>query len=230
MTRWNGRLGVIADVATIGMIVLAIGVLVLRRGPSTPPASPLNAVESAPPIEFEELPVMGDQSARVLLIEFSDYQCPFCKRHESVTFPKLKSTYIDTGKIQYAFAHNPLTTIHPFARTIASAAVCAGEQGQFWPMHRRMFAERVDDEHHIASAADAVGLNMPPFVTCLQDPAIGERRVERDIAIARSFGLEATPGFLLARILPSGKAAPLATIKGAQPFDVFSQAIDGALR
>ena len=86
-----------------------------------------------------DAPALGRPDAPVTLVEFSDYQCPFCGRFFSATLSTLKRDYIDTGKVRYVFRDYPLAQIHPQARKAAEAAHCAGDQGKYWEMHDRLF-------------------------------------------------------------------------------------------
>lgn len=92
-------------------------------------------------IDKGHLPLLGNDKASVIMVEFSDLQCPFCRQFFTTTFPQIKKDYIDTGKIQFAFRHLPLTS-HPMARPFANAAECANEQGKFWEMHDIIFKKQ----------------------------------------------------------------------------------------
>jgi len=83
--------------------------------------------------------IMGKKDAPVTMIEFSDYQCPFCRRFFETTLPTLKAEYVETGKVRYVFRDFPLDQIHPHARKAAEAAHCAGDQGKYWEMHDLLF-------------------------------------------------------------------------------------------
>jgi protein-disulfide isomerase len=87
-------------------------------------------------------PFKGAPDARVTVVEFSDYQCPFCGRHARETLPKIDETYIKTGKVKYVFRDFPLERIHPNAVKAAEAARCAGESGKYWEMHNRLFGDQ----------------------------------------------------------------------------------------
>src|SRR5712691_1751168 len=90
------------------------------------------------PISIANEPVMGDRAAKVAVIEYSDFQCPFCARYAKETFPQITSDYVDTGKVKYAFHDLPLD-FHKYAFKAAEAAHCAGDQGKFWEMHGLLF-------------------------------------------------------------------------------------------
>ncbi len=88
---------------------------------------------------LDGLPSKGSDGAKITLVEFSDFQCPFCARFFSETLSQLTTDYIDTGKVRLVYAHFPLISIHPNAQKAAEAASCAAEQGKFWEMHDLMF-------------------------------------------------------------------------------------------
>jgi protein-disulfide isomerase len=99
-------------------------------------------------------PMLGHTGAPLTPIEFSDYQCPYCRRFFGTTLAALKAEYIDTGKLRYVFRNFPIDRIHPFARKAAEAAHCAGDQGQYWEMHDRLF--------HNPKALQVEQLRTPP--------------------------------------------------------------------
>lgn len=91
-----------------------------------------------------DLPVLGKENAKVTLIEFSDYQCPFCARHFTQTEPQIKKEYIDTGKVKFYYRDFPLPQIHPGAQKAAEAARCAGDQNKYWQYHDVIFQNQTD--------------------------------------------------------------------------------------
>lgn len=95
-------------------------------------------------VEAGDLPISGDQNAKVTLIEFSDYECPFCERHFTQTEPQLKSEYIDKGLVKFYYRDFPLSQIHPGAQKAAEAARCAGDQGKYWEYHDLLFQNQAN--------------------------------------------------------------------------------------
>src|SRR4029453_6325636 len=111
---------------------------------------------------------IGAPSAKVVMIEFSDYQCPFCGRYANETFAPLMAQYVNTGKIRYIFKNFPLEGIHPLAEKAAEAAECMGEQGKYWEAHERLFKnQKALDAKQLSEHALALGLNVPKFQQCL---------------------------------------------------------------
>jgi protein-disulfide isomerase len=111
-------------------------------------------------------PTLGRDDAPITIVEFSDYQCPFCARHAATAFSQLKTQYVDTGKVRYVFRDLPAAAIHAQARKAAEAAHCAGDQGMYWQMHDTLFANQMrllpeDLKRHAA----AIGLNEQTFGT-----------------------------------------------------------------
>jgi len=160
-------------------------------------------------------PVKGAASAPVELIEFADFECPFCLQ-ASPTVKRVLDTYGD--KIRFVYRNFPLQN-HPHARPAAEAAQCANEQGQFWPYHDRLFAEpgKLSDAE-LKQAAATLGLNAPQFNKCVDDRKF-QSVVETDTQAGVNAGVTGTPAFFI-----NGRL-----LSGAQPFDAFKRIIDEEL-
>jgi protein-disulfide isomerase len=171
---------------------------------------------------------LGSPESTVAIIEFSDYQCPYCKRFRRQTFPRIKKNYIDTGKVRYVFRDFPLGQIHSEASSAAVAANCGGSQGKFWEMHGALFNSqgRLGPELYKAKATE-LGLNLEDFENCLTDPTQVEK-VNADLAYGQSLGIRGTPHFLLGRI-EGDRIVDVTRIAGARPFPAFQAAIDALL-
>ena len=169
-------------------------------------------------VQIGDAPVLGSKTAKVTIVEFSDYECPFCGRHFQQTYPQLKKDYIDTGKAKLVFKDFPLS-FHPQAQKAAEAARCAGEQGKYWEMHDKLFSNQeslsVENEKKWAKE---IGLNSAKFDSCL-DSGKYAGAVQSDSSYGQSIGVSGTPAFFI-----NGKL-----ISGAQPYSVFKQAIDAEL-
>jgi protein-disulfide isomerase len=197
----------------------------LRDRAASPPAEPQEVVVSA-----DDDPSMGDRNAPITLIEFSDYQCPFCARHFRETLPQLEREYIKTGKVKYVFRDFPIESIHPEAFKAHEAANCAGEQGKYWEMHGRIFAnQKAVSPSDLSGHAQALGMDTSAFQKCLESGRhAGE--IRKDMADAQKAGVRGTPTFFLAKTdsnNPQVKA--LHVIRGAQPYARFKEAIDRLL-
>jgi protein-disulfide isomerase len=181
------------------------------------------------PVGLGNHPTKGSNDAKVTLIEFSDYQCPFCGRHTRDTNPQLQKEYVETGKVRYVFFDMPLESIHPLAFKAAEAARCAEDQGKYWEMHDRLFANQQKlepwDEH-----AKALGLDLKLFDACMASD-MHAAGIRADIATAQKLGINGTPSFLVALSDPKNQmqVKGLVLIRGAKPLAEFKTELDKAL-
>ena len=172
----------------------------------------------------------GDRNAKLTLIEFSDYQCPFCARHFRQTLPQIEKDYINTGKIKYVLRDFPLESIHNDAFKAAEAVNCAGEQGRYWEMHDRLF----QNQNQLGAAdlpkhAQAIGLKVADFEECLTNGRHGAE-IRKDIDDGQRAGVQGTPTFFLGLQEPHGKTVKvLRVIVGAQPYTQFKATIEEVL-
>jgi len=183
--------------------------------------------------------VLGDANAPVTIIEFSDYQCPFCRKFWTESYPQIKSQYIDTGKVKIVFRDLPLTSLHPMAQASAEAAECVRELGgddAYYEYHDKMFSEQniLDSGNptgtvsktiqytstDLKSWATEIGYNIG---TCL-DSGKYSSEVQKDARDAQAAGGTGTPYFVI--MGSDGKGSALS---GAQPFSAFKQVIDSKL-
>ena len=174
--------------------------------------------------------VLGDAQARVAIIEFSDYQCPFCLRYFRTTMPKLYKDYIATGKIKYVLRDFPLTSIHPEAFNAAVAARCAGDQGKYKEMHDRFFAKQASLRQADWNAhAKAVGLDLGDFEACMESKR-HEAAVKKDMEEGVEAGVRGTPTFFIGPLDADGTTMRVGNVvTGAQPYRVFKRALDNLL-
>ena len=170
--------------------------------------------------------VLGSANAPVTLVEFTDYQCPFCRRFHERTWPDLKRSYVDTGKVRYVVRDMPLPS-HSDALPTAIAARCAGEQGQFWAVHEALFAApEALSAQWVRKTVLGLGVNAASYDTCIKDPRT-RAAVDADIAEADRLGITGTPGFVVAQA--SGGKLEGTVLVGAQPTNAFSARIDALL-
>jgi len=176
-------------------------------------------------------PSLGDGDAPVTLVEFTDYQCPYCRRHALDTLPRLIAEYVETGKLRYLIREMPVEANHPLSGTAAEAALCAGDQGAYWMMHDRLFAdqERLQPED-LKKHARTLGLDSGQFEHCL-DSGEKKQRIEADVKAGRKAGMRGTPTFFLGVSGPRDDDRFLATrvIRGAKPYRDFAIIIDHLL-
>jgi len=174
--------------------------------------------------EPETVAIMGSPDATVTIVEFTDYQCPFCQRYSTQTMPQIKENYVDTGKIQYVLKNFPLTQIHPQSVSAAMAAECAGEQGKYWEMHDKLFGEQKQWSGNNDSAsifkgfAKELGLNEKDFDECVTSERYKDK-IMADQKEGMAAGVTGTPAFFI-----NGQF-----ISGAQPYEVFQQMIEQEL-
>jgi protein-disulfide isomerase len=181
------------------------------------PVELLFAKPETPHIEVtysSEDPMIGPKTAPITIIEFTDFQCPYCKRSQD-TLKQVETTYGD--KVKVIERQYPLP-FHNRAKPAAEAALCAKEQGKFWEMHDKLFPSQSLEDADIQRFAKEVGLKEKKFNQCLADHKYAAR-IETDIADGQRFGVRGTPHFFI-----NGRP-----ISGAQPFEAFKTAIDEEL-
>jgi protein-disulfide isomerase len=169
---------------------------------------------------------MGAADAPVTVVEFADYQCPFCLRFTRTTFPLLKEKYIDTGKVRWVALNLPLS-FHKDARKAAQAAHCAGEQDKFWEMREILFnnPKKLNVEN-LPAHAETLSLDMDAFNSCLQS----ERHfaeIDQDAKDANAVRLTGTPSFIIGK--SASDEIDGQVVIGAQPMKAFDDAINKAL-
>lgn len=194
--------------------------------PSPPPVANLDAID----LTIEGSHVKGSPQARLTIVEFSDYQCPFCARHAQQTMGQIEREFVDTGKVRYAVRNLPLASIHPDAFKAAEAAECAGAQGKFWEMHKLLFAnQRALGLAELPRHADALGLDGAAFRKCL-DAGEHAAKVRKDVEDAQKAGVTGTPAFFVGVSRGTDpKVRVLRKISGAQPFSAFKSALEALL-
>jgi protein-disulfide isomerase len=180
-------------------------------------------------IDLAGFPMMGEADAPITVVEFSDFQCPYCARHVQETLPKLKEEFVATGKIRYAAGDFPLPS-HTEAFKGSVAAHCAGEQGKFWEMGHKIFEHyREINAETLPGYAEEVGLDVAKFEECFasgrHDEAINKRK-----AAGSSASVTGTPMFLLGYTDEDGtEFKPVEAIRGAHPFPEFERKIEELL-
>lgn len=200
----NTKLG---DGASVGAV----------KAPSAAAPSP------SPTVDFEDLIddtdyIKGDENAPVTIIEWSDFECPFCVRFYDQTLSSIDEKYIQTGKVRLVYKDFPLS-FHQQAQKAAEAAQCAGDQGKYYEMHDMLFESGVSGGVASFKAyATNLGLNSAQFNNCLDSGKYYDE-VQDDMKQGAAAGVRGTPGFLV-----NGQL-----VSGAQPFSVFEQVIEAAL-
>lgn len=198
---------------------------------ATQPQQPTKGVASV-----DDDPVLGDKNAPVTIVEFSDYECPFCKRHFDETFPQLVKTYVDTGKVKIVYRDFPLSFHDPMATKEAVAANCAREQGgdkKYFEFHDEIFKRTTSNgnglnDEKIQTIAKDLGLNTGKFTSCLSNQAKADE-VKKDIADGTAAGASGTPTFVIGKTTSNGEIDGDLVV-GAQPFAAFQAVIDPMLQ
>ena len=177
-------------------------------------------------VSAEDDPSIGNKNAKVTMIEFSDYQCPFCRIFWKESFSQLKKEYIDTGKVKFVYRDYPLS-FHPMSEPSAQAGECADDQGKYWEFHDKIFGE--EDKkgqgtvtytiQELKLWASQIGLNQADFNKCL-DSGKYKEEVQKDFNDGTSAGVSGTPStFINGRL-----------VVGAQPYASFKAIIDEELK
>jgi len=179
-------------------------------------------------ISLDDDPVKGDPNAPVTIVEFSDFQCPFCKRFFDQTLPDIEEQYIKTGKVNFVYRDFPLSSIHPNAQAAHIGAECADEQGKFWEYHDILFEKQSewsktslsDLNNVLEQFASEVGLESNSFGTCLESTTFLSE-VNKDYSDGISYGVTGTPAFFI-----GNDKDGYVKLTGAQPFSAFQASID----
>ena len=187
---------------------------------ANPTAAPVQGQVQGPALQVsvDDDPVKGDKNAKVTIVEFSDYQCPFCGRFFRDTLPQIEEQYVRTGKIKMVFRDFPLS-FHENAQKAGEAAECAEDQDKYWEMHDKLFQNQqklaVTD---LKQYAADLKLDTKKFNDCL-DSSKHKAEVQKDMADGSSYGVSGTPAFFI-----NGRK-----LVGAQPFSAFKSIIDAEL-
>lgn len=186
-------------------------------------------------VSTDDDPVLGDKNAPLTLIEFSDYECPFCKRSFADVLPELKKTYIDTGKVKLVFRDYPLP-FHANGQKEAEAAECArslSDDTAYFKFHDQIFTKTTSNGTGLAltelpNIAKSLGLNVTQFQQCLDSGKFAEE-VKKDIADGSAVGVSGTPSYFIGASSKDGKITGNILV-GAQPFSAFKTLIDEELK
>lgn len=223
-SRFGGR----AAVAFATTLLLA-GCATAVESPapaSTPPAAAASEPTARAPGSQGDPRVLGVDTAPVLIVEFTDLQCPYCARFALETWPLLRARYVDTGKVRFASRDLPLS-FHAHALPAAVAARCAAEQGRFFEYREALFhaQARLGDAPY-EPLAQQFGLDLERFAACRQSEAT-VAAVKGDVALAAANGITATPTFVIGRDVDGKFVGEI--VPGAMPFDEFAARIDALL-
>jgi protein-disulfide isomerase len=183
-------------------------------------------------ISVDDDPIIGSPNAPITIIEFSDFQCPFCARFHIQTLPIIMNEYVNDGKVKLVFRDFPIQSIHQNAIPASIAAECANEQGKFKEMHDILFEKQNEwskkntDNVIILfnQYASEFGLEEEKFDSCLKNGKYIEE-IQKDLNDGRTYGITGTPGFFI-----GNDEIGFVELKGAQPFESFKKVIDSQLK
>ena len=193
------------------------------------PANPLQQ-NNIKDVEFDigGNPILGNTAAKLIMVEFTDFECPFCGRYVRETFPQILKEYVDKEMLRYTVIDQPLP-IHPKAEKAAQAAHCASDQGKYWEIHELIMAQQgsLDDLSYYASSLD---MNIAEYEDCLKTDKY-KGKVNNNMELARKLGINGVPGFVigLADAQNPGSVKGISSILGAQPFSNFQKEIEAAI-
>jgi len=218
------------EVMQADLLALKTEVAVLKERIPEPrkPRRPVEDVSIT--IKIDGAPTRGSAEARWVLVEYTDYQCPFCARHARQGVQKLLVDYVAGGKLRYILKDFPLTAIHPQAAKAAEAAHCAGAQQKYWVYHDRLFEnQRTLAPAQLLEHAGALGLDLVVFKACL-DGGDFAYRVRAGLAEGQKAGVVGTPTMLLGRLSEDGGSVrAVKRLRGALPFEIIKAILDEAL-
>ena len=195
-----------------------------KQLPKNQPTLPLK-------ISAGDNPIIGNPDAAITIIEFSDFQCPFCAKFHTETLPTIMEEYIDKGTVKLVFRDFPIQNIHPNAVPASIAAECANEQGKFKQMYHTLF-EKQKEWNNLETSyaitifnqyASEMKLDEEKFDTCIRNAKYLEE-VQKDLNDGRTYGITGTPGFFI-----GNEKIGFVELKGAQPFESFQKIIDSQL-
>ncbi len=231
---------ILAAFLAMNTLVILDQPLVLEEQPKpTSTQSPLPVQQPTQPsgpqiiqVSLDDDPVKGNPDAAITIVEFSDFQCPFCKRFHQTTLPLIQENYIDTGKVKFVYRDFPIESLHPNgAIPAAVASECADEQGMFWQYHDKIFQnqknwERLAAEgvvNELKAYAVQLGLVTNQFNDCLNSGKYLDE-VNKDLRDGNSYGVTGTPAFFI-----GNEESGYIKITGAQPYSVFQNVLDQML-
>lgn len=185
------------------------------------PSGPVEAATQQPQYTRYDIPIdgypsLGPANAPITIVEFSDFQCPFCRRFHQETYSALLAAYPD--KIRFVYRNLPLTSIHPDAMDAAVASLCANDQNVYWDYHDKLFSSETLGRDTYVQYAKDLGLDVDKFTSCL-DSSLHNDFIQKDMDFALNLGIQSTPTFFI-----NGLA-----VVGAQPLSTFQQIIDKEL-
>lgn len=229
---WRTILDLATSMALIGAAVALVWIsLDARRTLSQMQGSEPEDVEPSTlpsePLSVTTAPFLGSASAPVAIIEFSDFDCPYCSRFAAEILPVLRRDYIDLGTVRLFFKHLPLPALHPRAREAAQLAECARQHDRFWEVHDALFAEkRGSDDAALDGAFLQAGLSRVELETCkgARRPSLVQA-ISADVAMASQLGIAATPSFIIGKMVGDDQVLAVTYLRGIKDITSFTDAL-----
>jgi protein-disulfide isomerase len=173
---------------------------------------------------IDQATIKGGKAAKIALIEFSDFQCPFCGQFARDTYPQIEREFIKSGEIAYVFFNLPLEQVHPHALRASEAVECAGRQQKFWDMHDRLFKNQsMLDRSALLEHAGALGLTVPDFEMCMAGSTVA--RIRAQMSEAKALNVTGTPTLFVGVLESAAQARALFRIGGAARYDVIAKVL-----
>lgn len=200
------------------------------------PEAPVEPTDVFAKVSLDDDPYLGDpEKAKVAIVEFSDYECPFCKRYFEETYPQIKKNYVDTGKVVYVFRDYPLSFHNPNATDQAIAGECVQEIGgnkKYFDFHSEVFTQTTSNKglskDKLYDIAEEIGVDSKDFKSCL-DSEKYSGEVQDDLNAGANVGIDGTPGFVVGLLNEESNEVDGKLVVGAQPYQVFEEAIEEQL-
>ena len=184
-------------------------------------------------ITIDGQPAKGNLTAKVTLVEVSDYHCPYCRRQMLETMPRVMADYVNTGNVRYVFVDYPIAQLHPDSFKAHEAAACAGDQRKYWQMHDLLFTNSpARDATQLSTQASLLGLDMKKFDACLNDGNGGPHAaaIRSSVLRMQQLGVGGTPLVLIGLTpAPGSPMKVVESIYGAMPYGDFKTALDNVL-
>jgi len=218
------RLKVAVDIVVTVLIMVAASLVIWRHFVPAGRSQARDRIQDATGTMPAELAVNVRGTGQVALVEFADFECPFCGRHARDVAPEIQKAFIDTDVVRQVFLNFPLEN-HRQAEPAGAAAVCAGNQGRFWEMHDALFQNQAAlQQADLIERAREIGLDLAVFSRCIE---AGDARpvIERHKGAARSLGVESTPVFFVGIVRADGSVELKKRINGAVPYSDFYSTI-----
>lgn len=200
----------------------------IAQGKPAPPDPAAPTVPVVATLSTAGLQVEGQSTAKVAMVEFTDFECSYCGRYAREVYPQIFANYVQYGKIQYFYHPMPLP-VHPHSVQAAEAAQCAADQGKFWEMHDSLFANQgALEERDFLGRAQALGLDVSKFSGCMlaDNYSAGLKNGENDW---EKKGIAGTPAFMIGIIQPDGTIKIDYQVNGAMPYNVYQTDLDAEL-